>query len=257
VSPALIAAGIGPPLLATLIGVAGVFLGLWLTGAGHRTRLVIPFSAGVLLGVVLFGLLPELVEESGWPITAIFFSAGYGLLLLINRYVAPVCPSCTHDHDHHACNAVLHGFAAPMIGASMLHSFFDGWSIATAQLASQHGIRVTVLLAVALHKIPEGIALGAIVRASVSSRSAALFWSVLVEATTLLGGILGLAIAPQLGSAWIVYPLAVAAGWLFYLGAHAVHEEWKRRGAVPAFVTALSGVAGAAALQQGVQAWFR
>jgi hypothetical protein len=50
------------------------------------------------------------------------------------------------------------------------------------------------------------------------------------------------------------YPLAVAAGWLFYLGAHAVHEEWKRRGPVPACVTALTG---AAALQQGVQAWFR
>jgi zinc transporter ZupT len=108
-----------------------------------------------------------------------------------------------------------------------------------------------------LHKIPEGIALGAIVRASVSSRSAALFWSVVVEAVTLVGGILGLAIAPRLGTAWITYPLAVAAGWLFYLGAHAVHEEWKRRGAVPACVTALTGAAGAAALQQGVQAWFR
>ena len=94
-----------------------------------------------------------------------------------------------------------------------------------------------------------------IIEASLSA--AALFWSVLVEAVTLVGGILGLAIAPRLGTAWITYPLAVAAGWLFYLGAHAVHEEWKRRGAVPACVTALTGAAGAAALQQGVQAWFR
>lgn len=252
-----IATSIAPALLAALIGVAGVFLGFWLTTAGRRTRLVVPFSAGVLLGVVFFGLLPELVEEIGWRVTAVFFALGYGILFLINRHVAPVCPSCTHDHDHHACHAVLHGFAAPMIAASMLHSFFDGWSIATAQLASHHGIRLAVSLAIALHKIPEGIALGAIVRASVSSRSAALFWSVLVEATTLLGGILGLAIAPRLGAAWIVYPLALAAGWLFYLGAHAVHEEWKRRGPVPAFMTALTGIAGAAALQQGVQAWFR
>jgi zinc transporter ZupT len=233
-----------------------VFLGLWLTTAGRRTRMVVPFSAGVLLGVVFFGLLPELVEEIGWLVTGIFFAGGYGLLYWIGRH-APVCPSCAHDHDHQSCGAVLHGFAAPMIGASMLHSFFDGWSIATAQLASHHGIRLAVALAVALHKIPEGIALGAIVRASVSSRSTALFWSVLVEAITVPGGILGLAIAPQLGTAWITYPLALAAGWLFYLGAHAVHEEWKRRGPVPAFMTALTGAAGAAALQQGVQAWFR
>jgi zinc transporter ZupT len=247
----------GPPLFATLIGVAGVFLGLWLTGAGRRARLVVPFSAGVLVGVVFFGLLPELVGETGWPRTTLLFAGGYGALLLINRYVAPVCPSCAHDHDHQACDTVLHGFAAPLISASVLHSFFDGWSIATAQLAVPLGIRVAVPLAIALHKIPEGIALGAIVRASLASRSVALMWCVLAEGTTLLGGALGLAIAPRLGTAWITYPLGVAAGWLFYLGAHAIHEEWKRRGAAPALMPALTGAAGAAALQQGVQALFR
>jgi zinc transporter ZupT len=226
-SSAVITTGIGPPLLAALIGVAGVFLGLWLTTAGRRTRLVVPFSAGVLLGVVLFGLLPELVEEIGWQVTGIFFAGGYGLLYWIGRHVAPVCPSCAHDHDHQSCGNVLHGFAAPMIGASMLHSFFDGWSVAAAQMAAHHGVRLAVALAVALHKIPEGIALGAIVRASVASRSSALFWSVSVEATTLVGGILGLAIAPHLSTAWIAYPLALAAGWLFYLGAHAL-QAWFR-----------------------------
>lgn len=256
-SRTLLTTGIGPPLLATCIGVGGVILGLWLTNAGRRTRLVVPFSAGVLLGVVLFGLLPELIEEVGWPITGLFFAGGYALLFWISRHVVPICPTCSHDHDHDACRTVLHGFAAPLIAASMLHSFFDGWSIATVQLASQNSIRLAVALAVGLHKIPEGIALGAMVRAAVASRSTALFWSVLVEAATLAGGILGLAIAPRLGTAWITYPLGLAAGWLFYLGAHAIHEEWKRRGPVPAFMTALSGAAGAAALQQGVQRWFR
>jgi zinc transporter ZupT len=213
--------------LATLIGVAGVLLGLWLTTAGRRARWVVPFSAGVLLAVVFLGLLPELVEEIGWLTTAVFFAAGYGLLYWINRNIAPVCPACAPGHGHQVGQAVLHGFAAPMIGASMLHSFFDGWSIAAAQMAAHHGVRLAVALAVALHKIPEGIALGAIVRASVASRSSALFWSVSVEATTLVGGILGLAIAPHLSTAWIAYPLALAAGWLFYLGAHAL-QAWFR-----------------------------
>jgi zinc and cadmium transporter len=242
---------------AALIGIAGVFLGLWLTTAGRRTRLAVPFSAGVLLGVVSFGLLPELVDEIGWTVTGIFFVTGYGLLFLINRFVAPVCPTCAHDHAHDACDTVLHGFAAPLIGAMMLHSFFDGWSVATAQFSSQRGIRLAVAMAIILHKIPEGLALGAMARASVASRSTAIFWSVLAETMTLVGGIVGLAVAPRPGTAWITYPLALAAGWLFYLGAHAVHEEWKRRGPVPACMTALTGAAGAAALQQGVQAWFR
>jgi len=253
----MMTSGIAPALFATLIGVAGVFLGLWLSTAGRRTRLVIPFSAGLLLGVVLVGLLPELVEEIGWKITAVFFAGGYGLLLWISGHVAPVCPTCSHDHNHETCHEVLHGFAAPLIGASMLHSFFDGWSISTVQMASDHGIQLAVALAVALHKIPEGMALGAIVRASVASRTTALLWSIAVEAVTMLGGLLGLAIAPRLGTAWIAYPLALAAGWLFYLGAHAVHEEWKRRGALAAGATALSGALGAAIMQRGVQAWFR
>jgi hypothetical protein len=51
--------------------------------------------------------------------------------------------------------------------------------------------------------------------------------------------------------------MGIAAGWLFYLGYHAVHEEWKRRGARPAFVSATAGVAGAAVIQRGVEALFR
>jgi zinc transporter ZupT len=198
---------------------------------------------------VLFGLLPELVREIGWPGTASLFTIGYALLLLISRYVAPVCPSCAHDHDHLSCDAVLHGFAAPLISVSALHSFFDGWSIVTSQTAVPIGIRLAVPLAVALHKIPEGIALGAIARASIRSRWRAVAWCMVAEGTTLAGGLLGLALAPRLGSAWITYPLGLAAGWLFYLGSHAIHEEWKRRGPVNACMAALVGAAGAAALQ--------
>ena len=57
--------GIAAPALATVVGVAGAVLGLWLTGLRRRARVVVPFSAGVLLGVALFGLLPELAVELG------------------------------------------------------------------------------------------------------------------------------------------------------------------------------------------------
>ena len=129
--------------------------------------------------------------------------------------------------------------------------------MATVQLTVPLGLRVAVPLAVALHKAPEGIALGGILRASVHSRAAALGWCVLAEGTTLVGGLLGLTLAPHLGTAWILYPLGVTAGWLFYLGSHAVHEEWKRRGALPAFVSAISGIVAAAVIQRGAEALLR
>jgi zinc transporter ZupT len=183
----------------------------------------------------------------------------------------PVCISrlshCSHSHDHSGCTDELHGFAGPLLAAAAVHSLFDGWSVALAQVGSTPagaplGLRLAVPLAITLHKIPEGIALGGIVYAAIGSenvkaRTRALTGCVLVEGCTMVGALLGLVLAPQFGASWIVSPLGLTAGWIFYLGFHAFHEEWKRRGAGPAFVSALTGLAGAAALQRGAEALFR
>jgi zinc and cadmium transporter len=207
--------------------------------------------------VAIFGLVPELVLETGWTPTVLLFLAGYGLLTAINRYGYSVCPSCAHDHDHVHCATELHGFAGPLLVAAALHSFLDGWSVATVGLAAPLGLRIAVPLAVAFHKIPEGIALGGILRVSTKSRRKAVLWCVLAESVTLVGGLAGLWMSPHLGTQWITYPLGVTAGWLCYLAYHAVHEEWKRRGPAPAFVSAVSGMAGAAILQRGAEALLR
>jgi len=249
--------GITAPALATAVGLAGAALGLWLTGLRKRARVVVPFSAGVLLGVAIFGLVPELAGELGLPVSIGLFAVGYGALLAVNRFVYQVCPTCAHDHDHNACSTELHGFAGPLIAAAALHSFLDGWSIATVQASAPLGLRVAVPLAVALHKLPEGMALGGILRASIKSRTAATLWTVLAEGATLAGGAVGLIAGPHLGSAWMTYPLGIAAGWLCYLGYHALHEEWRRSGTGPVLAAALAGVAGAAVLQRGVEAWWK
>ena len=256
-APNWLQSGIAIPALATLVGVTGAALGIRLASLRRRARAVVPFSAGVLLGVALFGLVPELAAQAGWAPTLILFAAGYGLLLAVNRFAYPVCPTCAHDHDHNACGTELHGFAGPLVAAAALHSFLDGWSVAAVQHGVTLGLAVAVPLAVALHKLPEGIALGGVLSASMKSRMATLLWCVLAEGTTLAGGVFGLALAPRVGSMWTMYPLGLTAGWLCYLGYHAVDEEWKRRGAGPAFISALAGVAGAAAIQRGAEALFR
>jgi hypothetical protein len=37
--------------------------------------------------------------------------------------------------------------------------------------------------------------------------------------------VLGILVGPKLGTTWIPWPLGFAAGWIFYLGYHAVHEQ--------------------------------
>ena len=169
-------AGMTVALLATLAAALGALLGLFLTGLHRSARLVGSFSGGLLVGVAVFGLLPEVVSEIGWTAATILSVTGYILLMLVDRHVYPVCPSCSHDHDHEACDTTLHGFAAPLILATAFHAFLDGWSIATSQWAGTAGLGLTLPWALALHKIPEGVALGAILRASVRTRVAAFGW---------------------------------------------------------------------------------
>jgi len=242
-------------LVATLAALAGAATGVLLESSGRATRVMVPFAGGLLVGISLFGVLPEVVAGAGWAAGPLLFAAGYGVLRLVNRYLFPVCPSCAHDHDHGTCAAVLHGFTGPIVLAAAVHSTLDGWSLVTAQWSALPGMGLALPLAFVLHKIPEGIALGALLRASVGSRGLALAWCLLSEGMTLAGGAAGLVPAP--GGAWTAYPLAIAGGTFLYLGFHAVHGEWKRRGAIPAFIPALTGAAGAAALQRGAEAFLR
>ncbi|MGH9658926.1 MAG: ZIP family metal transporter [Bryobacteraceae bacterium] len=234
----------------TAAALAGAAAGLLLTGA-RTARAFVPAAGGLLLGVAAFGLLPELAREIGAVAGVALFAGGYLALRFIDKRVYPVCPSCSHDHDHDACAAALHGFAAPLVAATALHAFLDGWSVAAAQSSPE--LRVAVPLAVTLHKVPEGIALGAILRAALRSRSAAMLWSALAESATLAGGAVALAIAPHLAGRWLHYPLAVAGGCFLYLGFHAIHGDWRRRGPRRAGLPALAGLASAAVLYVAVR----
>lgn len=242
-------------LVATAAALAGAVMGVVLEGSGRSTRVIVPFAGGLLMGISLFGVLPEVVAGVGWAVGPLLFAGGYAVLRVCNRYLFPVCPSCAHDHERETCATALHGFTAPIVLAAAVHSMLDGWSIVTAQWASLPGMHLALPLAFVLHKIPEGIALGALLRASVRSRWPALAWCLLAEGMTLAGG--AAAQAPVPGQSWTAYPLAIAGGTFLYLGFQAVYGEWKRRGAIPAFISALTGAAGAAALQRGAEAFLR
>ena len=239
-------------LLAASIGIGGAALGV--SAVMGAPRKIVPFSGGLLAGIAVFGVLPELADRYGWPGGIALLGAGVGVLWLFSRYVYPICPSCSHTHDHDHCATTLHGFAGPLIGA--LHALLDGVGISASLSEQSGGAAAALLLAVAVHKIPEGIALGIMLRASVRSRWTAFALCAAAEAATFFGALFESAITGRTGTAWVPFALALAAGSFVYLGFHAIHGEWRRRG-VPAFVPALTGAAGAAALQQGLRVLFR
>lgn len=201
------------------------------------------------MGVAAFWVLPEIAEVFGWAIAIAWTGAGFAAIWAIDRFVYPLCPACSGTHAHETCATELHGFAAPLLAAAALHSAIDGWSLAAANSPGASAFGAAFVMGIAIHKAPEGIALGAIARAALPSRWSALGWCALAQSATLAAGMLEITFAPHLEARSIHALLAIAAGSFLYLGGHAVHGEIRRNGVGPAFVPALTGVAGSSVLR--------
>jgi hypothetical protein len=70
------------------------------------------------------------------------------------------------------------------------------------------------------------------------------------QAPMLAGGLLEAIFAPFMNGFWMAVLAGLAAGSFLYLGFHAVHAEWKRKRAIPAFVAASAGAALAAIIER-------
>jgi zinc transporter ZupT len=207
----------------------GAAAGVWISGFPKIARQIVPLGGFVLLLLSVFWILPELGANFGWSFGPALMLAGFSAVWFIDRYVHPVCPACAHTHDHDTCTTRLHGFAGPLITATMIHSVFDGWMLAADGDGRIAAVKGALVAGVLLHKLPESLAYGVILRAALRSRRYAMMWALLAQAATLIGAVLALAIAPLIGDVWIGLLLAVGGGTFLYLGAHAVHGEWKRR----------------------------
>ena len=233
------------PSLITLIAVLSAAAGVWLTSFHGLSRRLVPFGGGVLLGVALFWVLPEMAEFFTWQVAILWLAGGFLLLAAIDHFVYPVCPACSHSHQHEQCATRLHGFALPLLAAAALHSALDGWSAAASQNA---GFSMALIGAIGVHKIPEGLALGVIARASLGSRASALAWCALAQMATIAGAGFESILAPHMSTQGLHALLALAGGSFLYLGGHAVHGELRRSGNLT-LVPALTGVAGSSVLR--------
>lgn len=220
---------------------------MWLESVRAFSKPMVPFSGGVLIGVALFWVLPEMTAFFRWPGAIGWIATGFALLWFVDRFVYAVCPACSHTHEHEHCETPLHGFAGPLLAAAAVHAAMDGWTVAAANSIS--GFGAAFVTGIAFHKLPEGIALGVIARASMRSRAGAILWCAAAEAATLGGGGVETFLSPYFHAHAIHAVLAIAGGSFLYLGGHAIHGELRRSGPAPAFVPALTGVAGSSVLR--------
>jgi ZIP family zinc transporter/zinc and cadmium transporter len=222
---------IGYVALAFFLAVAGAVLAAVLPRSHKRLCALISLGAGSLLGVTAFAILPEAFAELSWWALLLALGSGYGLFFLLTRYVFHVCPACAASHFDETTTHRFGEIAAAMMFALGVHCAADGIAIAAghdAELANApggRGLALSLVVAVCIHKVPEGLALGSLLLGAGFRPAAMLVRVVGVEAATLLGGVAGLLFLRNISDAWLAAVVAHAGGGFLYLAIHAVFGE--------------------------------
>ena len=218
-------------VLAFALAVGGGALGASLGTSHRRLCALISLGAGTLLGVTLFAILPETLEGLRWWVVLLALGSGYAVFALVSKYVYHVCPACAASHFDEATAHRFSEIAVAMMVALAIHCTADGLALAAGQEAEVanvpggHLLNASLVLAICVHKVPEGLALGALLLGAGFARSKVVLCVAGVEATTLLGGALGWFFLRNVSGAWLDAVVAHAGGGFLFLATHAVLGE--------------------------------
>ena len=218
--------------VATLIG------GLVAIAMRDRLHLILGFSAGAVLGVAFFDLMPEALSfgrNIDPRVLMAIVALGFFLYVLLDRTVAP------HDHGRALEKQPRRGWIGA--GSLSVHSFFDGLAIGVAFQAGR-GIGIVVSVAVLIHDFSDGLNTVNVVVKNGGDRRNALRWLLVDAIAPVLGALSSLAFTLPAGMIAVV--LAFFAGFFLYIGASDLLPESHH--AHPRLFTTVATFAGAATL---------
>jgi zinc transporter ZupT len=215
---------------------------------------LISFAAGTLLGVTLFAILPESLGACPWWTVIMAAATGYALFFFVSKYVHHVCPACAASHFDADAARHFREIASALIVALAIHSTTDGLALGIQQEVSVgEATTWSLFSALCIHKVPEGLALGSLLIGAGFQRARALGWVAAVEATTLLGGVIGIFFLAKASTFWLGLIMAHVGGGFFYLAAHAVLGEMLKHGKKLVLLSFLAGFVLIAVLNIGLR----
>lgn len=224
----------------TLAGLANVLGGLILFPPGiHKNykkvlKYILALGAGFMLSVVFVDIIPEVVEiwvkegkspSEAMVIPMILLLVGYMLTQFFEHTIAP------HFHlgeEVHSDHLISTSSAYTAVGGLLIHTFFDGVSIAAAAQVDQR-VGILVFIAIFLHKFPEGFTIASMILAAGKGFKQVMFATSLIGFTTLVGVLVFHLIGTTIGFT-VAYALPLASGVTLYVAASDLIPEVNHHG---------------------------
>lgn len=231
-------------MIVTAAAMAFVFTtagGLLAVRLRDRLHLLLGVSAGAVLGVVLFEILPEVATAAQADgrrladltvVSAAAFLAFFGLERATGLHGA-------REHEHHHGLAHRAEFGVVAAAGLSAHSFLDGVAVAVAFQAGSNELGVAVAIAVLAHDFSDGLNTVTVMLAHGNRLRHALQWLLIDASTPMAGALVAIVVRPPLDA--LPYLLAAFAGSFLYIGASDLLPEAREHDSPWVAVATLGG----------------
>ncbi len=236
----MIIIGIGAAALAaTLLG------GLFALKFKDKLHLITGFSAGAIIGVAFFDLLPEAIalrnDYQDISFIALMISAGFLLYMILDRMII------LHSHLDNNCENIRHRGNLGA-GSLSLHSFLDGVLIGLAfQVSMPLGVIITS--AVLTHDFSDGINTVTMIMRSGGERRQAGRWLAIDAVAPVIG--ITTTLFYSVSKSTLGTVLGIFCGSFLYIGASDLLPESHH--AHPKYLTTLLTILGMALMYFVIQ----
>jgi len=215
--------GLIPALMTSLGGLAGL---IGVRGREEHLDVGLGFSAGVMVVASFTSLLLPAIELGGVSLVTVGFLAGVALIVLLDRII---------PHEH-----LLKGYEGPLFMrdrmkhvwlvtmAILIHNLPEGLAVGSSSVVSS-SVGLATAIAIGIQDIPEGFAVSFPIAIAGKSKKRALGISALSGLSETLMAVMA-ALLSSTTTSLLVLTLSLAAGSMIYVVSHEVIPETHRYG---------------------------
>lgn len=192
-------------------------------------HLMLGLSAGILGGLATIDILPESFSTAATlglvpQAVPLGIAAGFFLLFVVERHLLKPGGAA---HPHFENGKPIQSFGTLAVSALTVHGTMDGFVIPLG-FAISPVVGTVIVLAIALHQIPDSFAAVTVGLVAGTPRKTALKYVVATAADTPIGIVLG-AIFLSVGADWLPVGLAFSAGTFLFVSAADLIPELQHR----------------------------